>query len=115
MCRFNKDGLSNALLHTLQGKSVRSLGLALGVGPPVSIISPCELAAELSPETDFPSSSADGGDPDSALDNNDIDKSSGESIREIIIQYKLSIKSSVVLKMKMNYVSVINRSFRMSN
>ena len=79
MCLFNSDGLSNALLQTPQGSSVRSLGLALGVGTLVSGRSPCELAAELSPETDFRSSSAEGGDPLKALDSRDIDKSSGES------------------------------------
>ena len=79
ICLFSKDGLSKALLHTLHGKRLLSLGLALGVGPLDSGKSPCELAAELSPDTDLPSSSADGGDPDSALESNDIDKSSGES------------------------------------
>lgn len=79
MCRLRRDGLSKALLQTLQGKRVRSRGLALGVGPPLSGKSPWELAAELSPETDFPSSSAEGGDPESALDSSDIDKSNGES------------------------------------
>lgn len=81
MCLLSNDGLSNALLHTLHGNSVRSRGRALGVGMTgFSGKSPCELAAELSPLHDFRSSSADGGEPLNALDNNDIDKSRGESI-----------------------------------
>lgn len=79
MCLFNRDGLSNALLQTLQGRRARSLGRALGVGPLGSGKSPCELAAELSPDKDFLSSSADGGEFDKALDNNDMDRSNGES------------------------------------
>lgn len=82
MCLFRSDGLSKALLQTLQGNKVLSLGLALGVGAPVSGMSPWELAAELSPEIDLPSSSADGGDPDKALDSSDIERSNGESSRK---------------------------------
>lgn len=79
MCLLSSEGLSKALLQTPQGRSVLSLGLALGVGTVASGKSPCELAAELSPETDFLSSSADGGDPLKALESRDMDKSSGES------------------------------------
>lgn len=79
MCLFRSEGLSKAFVQTLQGNRLLSLGLALGVGAPDSKTSPCELAAELSPETDLPSSSADGGELEKALDSNDIDKSNGES------------------------------------
>lgn len=79
MCRLRSEGRSKALLQTPQGSRVRSLGLALGVGTVCSGMSPCELAAELSPDTDLRSSSADGGDPVKALDSNDMDRSSGES------------------------------------
>lgn len=93
MCLFNNEGLSKALLHTPHGKSVLSLGLALGVG--VNLLSgrsPCELAAELSPDKDFPSSSADGGDPCKALDNSDIDRSNGNSssIESIFCLYNVA-------------------------
>lgn len=79
MCLLSKEGLSNALLQTPQGKSVLSLGLALGVGTAVSGRSPCELAAELSPDIDFLSSSAEGGELERALDRRDIERSRGES------------------------------------
>lgn len=79
MCLLSKEGLSKALLQTPQGRSVLSLGLARGVGTAVSGRSPCELAAELSPDTDFLSSSADGGDPVKALERRDIERSNGES------------------------------------
>lgn len=88
ICLLSNDGLSKALLHTLQGSKVLSLGLALGVGPPVSGISPCELAAELSPEIDFPSSSADGGEPDRALESKDIERSKGESAIKDFITFQ---------------------------
>lgn len=81
ICRFKRDGLSKAFVQTLQGNKLLSLGLALGVGTLGSGRSPCELAAELSPDTDFPSSSPDGGELGNALDSNDIDKSSGESAK----------------------------------
>ena len=91
MCLLSRDGRSKALLQTLQGRRVLSLGLALGVGPLCSGMSPCELAAELSPDTDFPSSSADGGDPDSARDSSDMERSNGESANKRIHQviYKI--------------------------
>lgn len=79
MCRFSSDGLSKALEQTLQGSSVLSLGLALGVGTPASGRSPCELAAELSPDMDFLSSSADCGEAESTRERRDIERSSGES------------------------------------
>lgn len=80
MCLLSNDGLSNALLQTLQGSNVRSRGRARGVGMTgFSGKSPCELAAELSPLTDFLSSSAEGGEPLNARDNSDIDRSRGES------------------------------------
>lgn len=82
MCRFSREGLSKALVQTPQGRSALSLGRALGVGPLDSGRSPCELAAELSPDNDLPSSSADGGEFDSALESSDIDRSSGESVKE---------------------------------
>lgn len=78
MCLLSNDGLSKAFEQTPHGRSVLSLGLALGVGP-VSTRSPWELAAELSPEIDFLSSSAEGGDAESTLESNDMDRSKGES------------------------------------
>lgn len=82
MCLLSSDGRSNALLQTPQGRRVRSRGLARGVGTLASGKSPWELAAELSPDRDFRSSSADGGEPLKALDNSDMDKSRGESEEE---------------------------------
>lgn len=92
ICLFKSDGLSNALLQTLQGSRLRSRGLALGVGPLGSGRSPCELAAELSPETDFPSSSAEGGEPDKALESKDIERSKGESAKEVNKLYSAAKK-----------------------
>lgn len=84
MCLLRRDGLSKALLQTPHGSNVLSLGLALGVGNADSERSPWELMAdELSPEMDFLSSSADGGDPVNALVNRDIDKSNGESVTKL--------------------------------
>lgn len=85
MCRLSNEGLSKALEQTLHGKSVLSLGLALGVGIPASGRSPCELAAELSPDIDFLSSSADCGDAEKTRDSRDIERSSGESENERIV------------------------------
>lgn len=85
ICLFRREGLSNALLQRLQGSNVLSLGRALGVGTAVSGISPCELAAELSSETDFLSSSGDGGELVSERESRDIDKSNGESGTELNI------------------------------
>lgn len=85
MCRFNNDGLSKAFEQTPHGNNARSRGLALGVGPTDvgSVISPCDDAAELaelSPLTLLCSSSVvDGGELDNPRDNNDIDRSRGES------------------------------------
>lgn len=81
ICLLSKDGRSKAFEHTEQGSSVLSLGRARGVGAGVWLSgkSPCELAAEESPETDLPSSSALGGEPDNARESNDIDRSNGES------------------------------------
>lgn len=45
----------------------------------VSGRSPCDDAADESPDTDFRSSCSEGGDPDNALDRRDIERSSGES------------------------------------
>lgn len=95
MCRFNKLGRSNALPHTSHGKSARSprvgraFGDVRGIVIDVSIKSPALLAADEddvsdSPDTDLCSSSP----PDGGLmgsitrDNNDIDKSSGDSVCE---------------------------------
>lgn len=82
MCRLSNEGLSKALEHTLHGSSVLSLGLALGVGIVVSGRSPCELAAELSPDMDFRSSSADCGEAEKTRDSKDIERSSGESAKK---------------------------------
>lgn len=85
MCLLSSEGLSKAFEHTPQGSSVRSRGRALGVGTPASGRSPCELAAELSPEIDFLSSSADGGEPERTLERRDIERSKGESENEEIM------------------------------
>lgn len=82
MCLLSKEGLSKALLHTPQGKRARSRGRALGVGPLDSGKSPWELAAELSPDNDFLSSSAEGGECDKARESKDIERSKGESARK---------------------------------
>lgn len=79
ICLFNNEGLSNALEQTPQGRRVRSRGLALGVGKPGSGRSPWELAAELSPDIDLCSSSAEGGEPDKARERRDMERSKGES------------------------------------
>lgn len=79
ICRLSREGLSKAFEHTPQGNNVLSRGLALGVGRADSGKSPCELAAELSPDIDFLSSSADEGDAERARDKRDIERSSGES------------------------------------
>lgn len=93
MCRFNKLGRSNALPHTSHGNRARSprvgraFGDVRGIVIDVSIKSPALLAADEddvsdSPDTDLCSSSP----PDGGLmgnitrDNNDIDKSSGDSV-----------------------------------
>jgi hypothetical protein len=81
MCLLSSEGLSKALLQTPHGSRVLSLGLALGVGTLASGRSPCELAAELSPETDLRSSSADGGEPLKARESSDIERSRGESVK----------------------------------
>lgn len=86
MCLLSNDGRSKALLQTPHGSKALSRGLALGVGTFCSGKSPCELAAELSPDSDFLSSSPEGGEIDKALDNNDIDKSKGESTTKTIIK-----------------------------
>lgn len=93
MCRFNNDGRSKALLHTSHGNRARSLrcgrafGDVRGIVIDVSIKSPALLAADDddvndSPDTDLCSSSpADGGEIGNITrDNNDIDKSSGDSV-----------------------------------
>lgn len=92
MWRFRRLGRSNAFLHTSHGKSARSprvgraFGDARGIVIDVSIKSPALLAAddddvEDSPDTDLCSSSPpDGGEIGNITrDNNDIDKSSGDS------------------------------------
>lgn len=82
ICLLSKLGLSKAFEQTPHGNKALSRGLALGVGPGGSGKSPCEEAADdaLSPETLLCSSSvAEGGEPLSALDSSDIDRSSGES------------------------------------
>lgn len=68
------------MVQTLQGNKLLSLILTLDVGALDSRMSPCELAAELSPETDFPSSSIEGGELENALESSEVDKSKGESI-----------------------------------
>lgn len=90
ICLLSRDGLSNALPHTSHGKRALSLrvglafGVVLGIMTVESIISPVLLAPDDindSPETDLCSSSA----PDGGLigkrtrDNNDMERSSGES------------------------------------
>lgn len=79
ICLLRREGLSKALLQTPQGSNVLSLGRALGVVIIFSGKSPCELAAELSPDTDFLSSSFDGGELLRALERRDIERSRGES------------------------------------
>lgn len=93
MCLFNRLGRSKALPHTSHGNSARSprvgraFGDMRGIVIDVSIKSPALLAADEddvrdSPDTDLCSSSP----PDGGLigsitrDNNDIDKSSGDSV-----------------------------------
>jgi hypothetical protein len=90
MCLFNKLGRSKALPHTSQGSMARSplvglvFGVDLGKVMVASIKSPVLLAPDDvsdSPDTLLCSSSPpDGGEiGNNTRDNNDIDKSSGES------------------------------------
>lgn len=92
MCRFNRLGRSKALPQTSHGKRARSprvgraFGEDRGIVIDVSIISPALLAADDdvddSPDTDLCSSSPAefGGDIGSSTrDNNDMDRSSGDS------------------------------------
>lgn len=93
MCRFKSEGRSNALPQTSHGSNARSprvgraFGDVRGIVIDVSIKSPALLAADEddvsdSPDMDLCSSSP----PDGGLmgnitrDNNDIDKSSGDSV-----------------------------------
>lgn len=93
MWRFNRLGRSNALPHTSHGNNARSprVGRALGdardgIVIDVSIKSPALLAADDdvddSPDTDLCSSSPpDGGEiGNKTRDNNDIDRSNGDSV-----------------------------------
>lgn len=95
MCRFSRLGRSNAFEQTSQGNKARSprvgraFGDARGMVIDVSIKSPALLAADDddvddSPDTDLCSSSPpDGGEMGNITrDNNDIDKSSGDSVQE---------------------------------
>lgn len=103
MCRLSRDGRSKALRHTSHGNKVRSPRNGLGLTGAAlhtimftlwsnDAVSPDnELADDDSPDSDLRSSvsSALGGedadDADevpNALDNSDMDKSSGESIMQ---------------------------------
>lgn len=95
ICRFNRLGRSKALPQTSHGKRARSprvgraFGEDRGIVIDVSIISPALLAADDdvddSPDTDLCSSSPAefGGDMGSSTrDNNDMDRSSGDSGRK---------------------------------
>lgn len=106
MWRFSKLGRSKALPHTSHGRSALSprVGLAfgeiLGMVIVASSMSPLLLApddsdVDDSPLTDLCSSSPpDGGDiGNRTRDSNDIDKSSGESVIEIMaIEYNQFIE-----------------------
>lgn len=92
MCRFNRLGRSNALPQTSHGNRARSprvgraFGEDRGIVIELSIKSPALLAADDdvddSPDTDLCSSSpADVGEMGSSTrDNNDMDKSNGDSV-----------------------------------
>lgn len=117
MCRFNRLGRSNALPHTSHGSRARSprvgraFGDVRGIVMDVSIKSPALLAADEddvsdSPDTDLCSSSP----PDGGLigsitrDNNDIDKSSGDSV------YGKPKRKHNFSKLKLN--AIINSTFK---
>lgn len=99
ICRFNNEGRSNAFRQTSHGRSVLSplqllllIDGFLGLFKVVSeSISPTNDAVDDSSDKDFLSSvsTALGGDEDTEddefikdLDNNDVDKSNGESIKK---------------------------------
>lgn len=88
ICLFNKDGLSNAFPQTSHGSRALSDFVAflwiLGVMSNSSLDDPADDDARESPDTDLCSSSGpDGGDIGrSTLDNSDVDKSNGESVKE---------------------------------
>lgn len=88
ICRFNSEGLSKAFPQTSQGSNALSdlAGLLwiFGVISRSSFDEPADDDVRESPDTDLCSSSApDGGDIGSrTLDRSDVDRSSGESVKE---------------------------------